>query len=89
MLQLLFYGYLKKRKTYVFFYEAVSGARLHAAYYRIGGVHQDIPKKVLEDIFNWSKKFGKVIEDIEGLLDNNRIFKQRTVNVGVVSANKL
>ena len=60
-------------------------ARLHAAYYRIGGVHQDIPKKVLEDIFNWSNKFGKVIEDIENLLDNNRIFKQRTVNVGVVS----
>ena len=42
--------------------------RLHAAYYRIGGVHQDIPKKVLEDIFNWSKKFGKVIEDIEDFL---------------------
>ena len=75
----------EEREKLMSFYEAVSGARLHAAYYRIGGVHQDIPKKVLEDIFNWSKKFGKVIEDIEGLLDNNRIFKQRTVNVGVVT----
>ena len=76
----------EEREKLMSFYEAVSGARLHAAYYRIGGVHQDIPKKVLEDIFNWSKKFGKVIQDIEGLLDNNRIFKQRTVNVGVVTS---
>ena len=76
----------EEREKLMSFYEAVSGARLHAAYYRIGGVHQDIPQKVLEDIFNWSNKFGKVIEDIEGLLDNNRIFKQRTVNVGVVTS---
>ena len=75
----------EEREKLMSFYEAVSGARLHAAYYRIGGVHQDIPKKVFEDIFNWSKSFGKVIQDIENLLDNNRIFKQRTVNVGVVS----
>ena len=58
----------EEREKLMSFYEAVSGARLHAAYYRIGGVHQDIPKKVLEDIFNWSKKFGKVIEDIENFL---------------------
>ena len=75
----------EEREKLMSFYEAVSGARLHAAYYRIGGVHQDIPKNVFEDIFNWSKNFGKVIQDIESLLDNNRIFKQRTVNVGVVS----
>ena len=51
------------------------------AYYRIGGVHQDVQDKVLDDIFQWSNSFGKIIEDIEELLDNNRIFKQRTVNI--------
>ena len=58
------------------FYEAVSGARLHAAYYRIGGVHQDVQDKVLDDIFQWSNSFGKIIEDIEELLDNNRILSK-------------
>ncbi len=75
----------EEREKLMSFYEAVSGARLHAAYYRIGGVHQDIPEKVLDDIFDWSNGFEKIITDIEGLLDNNRIFKQRTVNIGVVT----
>ena len=75
----------EEREKLMSFYEAVSGARLHAAYYRIGGVHQDVQDKVLDDIFQWSNSFGKIIEDIEELLDNNRIFKQRTVNIGVVS----
>ncbi len=75
----------EEREKLMSFYEAVSGARLHAAYYRIGGVHQDIPEQTLNDIANWSKGFHKIISDIEGLLDENRIFKQRTVDIGVVS----
>ena len=75
----------EEREKLMSFYEAVSGARLHAAYYRIGGVHQDIPEQTLNNIADWSKGFGKVIADIEGLLDENRIFKQRTVDIGVVS----
>ena len=75
----------EEREKLMSFYEAVSGARLHAAYYRIGGVHQDIPEHTLDDIADWSKGFGKIIADIEGLLDENRIFKQRTVDIGIVS----
>ncbi len=75
----------EEREKLMTFYEEVSGARLHAAYYRVGGVHQDIPKKTLEDISIWSKKFINIINDIETLLDENRIFKQRTVDIGVVS----
>ena len=75
----------EEREKLMSFYEAVSGARLHAAYYRIGGVHQDIPEQTLNDIAYWSKGFHKIINDIEGLLDENRIFKQRTVDIGVVS----
>jgi NADH-quinone oxidoreductase subunit D len=68
------------------FYERVSGARLHAAYYRPGGVHQDLPAGILDDIWAWSEKFPRVISDIEGLLTQNRIFKQRLVDIGIVSA---
>ena len=75
----------EEREKLMTFYEAVSGARLHAAYYRIGGVHQDIPDKILSDINKWSNSFLKVINDIESLLDNNRIFKQRTVDIGIVT----
>ena len=75
----------EEREKLMSFYEAVSGARLHAAYYRIGGVHQDIPEQTLNDIADWSKGFSKIIADIEGLLDENRIFKQRTVDIGIVS----
>ena len=76
----------EEREKLMSFYEVVSGARLHAAYYRIGGVHQDIPNKLLDDIDIWSRNFIKTIEDIESLLDENRIFKQRTVNIGTVSS---
>jgi NADH-quinone oxidoreductase subunit D len=75
----------EEREKLMAFYEAVSGARLHAAYYRVGGVHQDITKQTLEEISLWSKGFLKILEDIESLLDENRIFKQRTVDIGVVS----
>ena len=76
----------EEREKLMSFYERVSGARLHAAYYRIGGVHQDLPENLVDDIFSWSKNFINTIEDIESLLDENRIFKQRTVNIGIVSA---
>ena len=76
----------EERELLMEFYERVSGARLHAAYYRPGGVHQDLPAGILDDIMAWSRKFPKVIEDIEGLLTENRIFKQRLVDVGRVTA---
>ncbi len=75
----------EEREKLMSFYEAVSGARLHAAYYRVGGVHQDVPKQTLQEIFDWSNKFINIIKDIESLLDENRIFKQRTVDIGIVS----
>ena len=76
----------EEREKLMGFYEAVSGARLHAAYYRVGGVHQDLPDKLIEDIKEWLSGFDKIVEDIESLLTDNRIFKQRTVDVGVVTA---
>ncbi len=76
----------EERELLMEFYERVSGARLHAAYYRPGGVHQDLPAGILEDIWAWSERFPKVIDDLEELLTENRIFKQRLVDIGVVSA---
>lgn len=75
----------EEREKLMGFYEQVSGSRLHAAYYRVGGVHQDLPENLIEDIEEWLSGFGKVVEDIETLLSDNRIFKQRTVDIGVVS----
>tara|TARA_B100001121_G_C18631247_1_gene594485 strand:+ start:25 stop:1203 length:1179 start_codon:yes stop_codon:yes gene_type:complete len=74
------------REILMEFYERASGARLHAAYYRVGGVHQDLPAGLLEDIEEWAVGFPKFIDDLETLLNENRIFKQRTVDVGIVSA---
>jgi len=76
----------EERELLMEFYERVSGARLHAAYYRPGGVHQDLPAGLLEDIWAWSERFPPIIDDIEGLLTENRIFKQRLVDIGTVSA---
>ena len=76
----------EEREKLMEFYERVSGARMHAAYFRVGGVHQDLPAGLLEDIGQFCETFPKLIDDIEGLLTANRIFKQRNVDVGVVSA---
>jgi NADH-quinone oxidoreductase subunit D len=76
----------EERELLMEFYERVSGARLHAAYYRPGGVHQDLPAGILDDIWAWSEKFPRVVSDIEGLLTENRIFKQRLVDIGIVKA---
>jgi len=73
------------REELMVFYERASGSRMHAAYVRPGGVHQDLPQKLLEDILEFCERFPKALDDIEGLLTNNRIFKQRNVDIGVIS----
>ncbi len=75
----------EEREKLMIFYERACGARLHAAYFRPGGVHQDLTKELLEDIDSWALEFPKVIDDIDALLTENRIFKQRNVDIGVVS----
>ena len=75
----------EERETLMTFYERVSGSRLHANYFRTGGVHQDLPRGLADDIANFCKNFPKVINDLETLLTDNRIFKQRNVDIGIVS----
>ncbi len=75
----------EERETLMEFYERASGSRLHANYFRPGGVHQDLPRGLDNDIGKFCIKFPKVIEDLETLLTDNRIFKQRNVDIGVVS----
>ncbi len=81
------WGFEEREKLMVF-YERASGSRMHAAYVRPGGVHQDLPRKLIDDIGHFCGTHGKVLDDIEGLLTENRIFKQRNVNIGVVSLNE-
>ncbi len=76
----------EQREIVMEFYERVCGARLHAAYFRVGGVHQDLPAGLADDIMEWAEKMPSFIDDIETLLNENRIFKQRTVDIGTVSA---
>ena len=80
----LLWGF-EEREHLMGFYERACGARLHAAYFRPGGVHQDLPDDLLRDIKNWAQKFPDFIDDLETLLTENRIFKQRTVDIGVIS----
>ncbi len=75
----------EQREKLMEFYEGVSGARLHAAYFRPGGVHQDLPAGMLDKIGEWCDQFPAFVDDMRTLLDANRIFKQRTVGIGVVS----
>ncbi len=75
----------EEREKIIEFYERVSGSRMHAAYVRVGGVSQDLPDGLLEDIAHFAKKFPKMLDDTETLLNENRIFKQRTVDIGTVS----
>jgi NADH-quinone oxidoreductase subunit D len=76
----------EEREKLMGFYEAVSGARMHAFYYRFGGVHRDLPAGLTDRILAWMEQFGPKFDDIDRLLTENRIFKQRTVDIGVVSA---
>jgi NADH-quinone oxidoreductase subunit D len=78
------WGFEEREKLMVF-YERASGSRMHAAYFRTGGVHQDLPPELLEDIYKFCEHFPNVLDDIEGLLTENRIFKQRNVDIGIVS----
>ncbi len=80
----IFWGF-EEREKLMEFYERASGSRLHAAYFRPGGVHQDLPESLIEDIGNWALSFPEKLDDLEGLLTENRIFKQRNVDIGVVS----
>ncbi|MEL6336835.1 MAG: NADH-quinone oxidoreductase subunit D [Pseudomonadota bacterium] len=75
----------EEREKLMIFYERACGARLHAAYFRPGGVHQDLPPELIDDIEAWCDPFLDVCDDIETLLTDNRIFKQRNVDIGVVS----
>jgi NADH-quinone oxidoreductase subunit D len=78
------WGFEEREKLMVF-YERVSGSRMHANYIRTGGVHQDMPAGLTEDIYKFCEHFPKLLDDIEGLLTENRIFKQRNVDIGIVS----
>jgi NADH-quinone oxidoreductase subunit D len=78
------WGFEEREKLMVF-YERACGARLHAAYFRPGGVHRDLPGQLLDDIASWCKTFPKVLDDIDQLLTDNRIFKQRNVDIGIIS----
>ena len=78
------WGFEEREKLMVF-YERASGSRMHAKYFRMGGVHQDLPERLVEDIAAWVPPFLKVVDDIESLLSENRIFKQRNADIGVIS----
>ena len=78
------WGFEEREKLMVF-YERASGARLHAAYFRPGGVHQDLTPELIDDIDAWADQFPRVVNDLHGLLTENRIFKQRNADIGVVS----
>ena len=81
-----FFYTFEEREKLMEFYERVCGARMHAAYVRPGGVAQDLPKNILSDIYLFIEQFQYRIDEIEELLTNNRIWKQRLVNIGIVTA---
>ncbi len=78
------WGFEEREKLMVF-YERASGSRMHAAYVRPGGVHQDLPQQLIDDIAGFCEDHPKILDDIEGLLTGNRIFKQRNADIGVIS----
>jgi NADH-quinone oxidoreductase subunit D len=78
------WGFEEREKLMVF-YERGTGARMHANYFRVGGVHQDLPPKLLDDMWDFCDPFLKFCDDLEGLLTENRIFKQRNVDIATVA----
>jgi NADH-quinone oxidoreductase subunit D len=78
------WGFEEREKLMVF-YERASGSRMHAAYFRPGGVHQDMPQQLVSDIRAFCDPFLKVVDDLDRLLSENRIFKQRNVDIGIVT----
>jgi NADH dehydrogenase (ubiquinone) Fe-S protein 2 len=81
-----FFWLFEEREKMMEFYERVSGARMHAAYVRPGGVNQDMPLGLMDDIYEFSSKFSERLDEVEDLLTENRIWKARTIDIGVVSA---
>src|SRR6202051_3695453 len=77
------WGFEEREKLMVF-YERISGSRMHAAYFRPGGVHQDMPPQLVDDIYAFCESFLKVVDNLASLLTGNRIFKQRNVDIGIV-----
>ena len=75
----------EEREVMMEFYERVSGSRLHSAYFRPGGVHRDLPDGLVEDIASFCDRFPKKIDDLEKLLETNRIFRQRSVDIGKIN----
>jgi NADH-quinone oxidoreductase subunit D len=78
------WGFEEREKLMVF-YERASGSRMHANYFRPGGVHEDLPPQLIDDIAAWCDPFLQTVADLDALLTDNRIFKQRNVDIGVVS----
>ena len=78
--------FFEAREKLMEFYERASGARMHTAYFRPGGVHQDLPAGLLDDIGKFCETFPAMVDDFETLLTDNRIFRQRTVDIGVFTA---
>jgi NADH-quinone oxidoreductase subunit D len=74
-----------EREKLMIFYERASGSRMHAAFFRPGGVHQDLPQALIDDIELFCDPFLKVLDDLEGLMTGNRIYMQRNADIGVVS----
>jgi len=82
------WGFEEREKLMVF-YERACGARLHANYFRPGGVHQDLPSELIDDIEIWANEFPRVLDDIEGLLTENRIFKQRNADICIITEEEI
>lgn len=76
----------EEREKLMNFYERLTGARMHANYYRFGGVNRDMPAGFMEDLLSWCDEFVPLLDDMDNLLSENRIFKQRTVDIGAVTA---
>ena len=81
-----FFWLFEEREKMMEFYERASGARMHAAYVRPGGVHQDIPIGLMDDIYEFISKFGERLDEVEDLVTGNRLWRQRTIDIGVLSA---
>jgi len=81
-----FFWLMEEREKTMEFYERVSGARMHAAYVRPGGVSQDLPLGLMDDIYDWAMRYSARIDEFEEMLTNNRVWKERTVGVAVVKA---
>jgi NADH dehydrogenase (ubiquinone) Fe-S protein 2 len=81
-----FFWMFEEREKMMEFYERVSGARMHAAYVRPGGVDRDLPLGLMDDMHHWASRFGQMIDEVDDVLTENRIWKQRTVDIGVISS---